>query len=331
MSRTSLSPEFSSFFASSMHNSMQTPMQLMATSVTPSMSHAGRMIPLSLLTSTHGALFQSKQKQVKKTLKRKAPRRKKWTKPKDKPKRPLSAYNLFFKDERELKAKFQPDLKLGFAEMGRMVAGKWRNLPKDKRAHYDAGAKKERDKYFEKLALWKTLQEKKQDNEEFDCQMESFYDSFSADSDDHVAFGLDDKTQNVATRNTFDHDEKTRDFLATKLQMALDRSVELDPNLGKGYLSDDISTVSDCNLEQEEEKVSTVRFKEEEKESQAQESPHPCCSKYGCHDCPTMKRILKTFQVLEHTIDDEFLDFMSTLDWDKGATHDTVVKVKTEP
>ena len=102
--------------------------------------------------------------------------RKKWKKPKDKPSRPLSAYNLFFQAERavmlgdDIKVTDQQDKgqkrihrkthgKIGFADMARNIGQKWKDLPEDERKPFTEQASKEKDRYVRELQAWKAEQE----------------------------------------------------------------------------------------------------------------------------------------------------------------------------
>eukprot|EP00549_Striatella_unipunctata_P009253 CAMPEP_0118695928 /NCGR_PEP_ID=MMETSP0800-20121206/13507_1 /TAXON_ID=210618 ORGANISM="Striatella unipunctata, Strain CCMP2910" /NCGR_SAMPLE_ID=MMETSP0800 /ASSEMBLY_ACC=CAM_ASM_000638 /LENGTH=246 /DNA_ID=CAMNT_0006594871 /DNA_START=55 /DNA_END=795 /DNA_ORIENTATION=- len=94
--------------------------------------------------------------------------RKKWRKPKDKPRRPLSAYNLFFRHEREQLLKLKKDadsrsntppkegetLGIGFGNLARFIATKWRNIDCKTRSYFDAGAEEEKCKYKVALKAW---------------------------------------------------------------------------------------------------------------------------------------------------------------------------------
>jgi hypothetical protein len=100
--------------------------------------------------------------------------RKKWKKPKDKPNRPLSAYNLFFQAERatmlgdDAKAhdqdKGQKRIhrkthgKIGFADMARNIGQKWKDLPEDEKKPFVEQAAKEKDRYVAELDAWKAEQ-----------------------------------------------------------------------------------------------------------------------------------------------------------------------------
>jgi len=92
-----------------------------------------------------------------------SPRRKK---AKDMPRRPLSAYNIYFQEERKRtiakheRGEPQDDFQLPdgrdpsealFQALSRTVANRWKALPEDKRAPYHARAKEEMAKYREKM------------------------------------------------------------------------------------------------------------------------------------------------------------------------------------
>mmetsp|Transcript_31880 Transcript_31880/g.66528 ORF Transcript_31880/g.66528 Transcript_31880/m.66528 type:complete len:408 (-) Transcript_31880:79-1302(-) len=106
----------------------------------------------------------------------KKPRRKRNKKPKDMPRRPLSAYNLFFQEERERilsaqrEGKEQDDFifpteedhqkqaaqgkkkaPVLFQALARCIGKRWKALPKDKVAEYEGRAKTEMKAYREKM------------------------------------------------------------------------------------------------------------------------------------------------------------------------------------
>jgi HMG (high mobility group) box len=85
-----------------------------------------------------------------------------WRKPKDKPKRPLSAYNIFFADVRQNLI----DERLGFGSLARTVAEKWKNLDPILKEPYEHKAKLERENYNIELARWKQEQADKAKEEE---------------------------------------------------------------------------------------------------------------------------------------------------------------------
>jgi hypothetical protein len=103
-----------------------------------------------------------------------------WKKPKDKPKRPLSAYNLFFQHERNniLAALPGDDAamddglteeqrrrkhrkthgKIGFADLARSIADKWKNIEPTARSVFEARADIEKQRYKKELEAWKLTQ-----------------------------------------------------------------------------------------------------------------------------------------------------------------------------
>jgi hypothetical protein len=87
-----------------------------------------------------------------------------WKKPKDMPRRPLSSYNLFFKEQRELliggKAKQgpPPEVKkkgIGFANLAKSIGAKWKNLDQVSREPYEAIAAEEKDRYNQEIIIWR--------------------------------------------------------------------------------------------------------------------------------------------------------------------------------
>jgi hypothetical protein len=118
--------------------------------------------------------------------KRKSPE-KPWKKPKSMPKRPLSAYNLFFKDERERllsaglgakqessgtdvlvdesessgkKSKQKKVSGIGFANLAKTIAAKWKELDAGIKAPYERIAAEEKKQYDDAVAIWREKQAK---------------------------------------------------------------------------------------------------------------------------------------------------------------------------
>eukprot|EP00522_Entomoneis_paludosa_P011125 CAMPEP_0172442046 /NCGR_PEP_ID=MMETSP1065-20121228/2515_1 /TAXON_ID=265537 /ORGANISM="Amphiprora paludosa, Strain CCMP125" /LENGTH=261 /DNA_ID=CAMNT_0013191707 /DNA_START=44 /DNA_END=829 /DNA_ORIENTATION=- len=86
----------------------------------------------------------------------------------EKPKKSLSAYNLFFKAERQRLLQTLPDRrtqgkrkprnshgKLGFADMARTIASKWKQITPEERAPFDVIAKADSTRYKEEMQAWK--------------------------------------------------------------------------------------------------------------------------------------------------------------------------------
>ena len=104
------------------------------------------------------------------------PPRKKPKRPR--PRRPLNAYNIFFKDERariiaensetyeeeydetahtSLDTKRQrrrrPHGKVGFEDMAKIIGKRWKDITPERKAYYDEAAKAEKKRYHDELAL----------------------------------------------------------------------------------------------------------------------------------------------------------------------------------
>uniref|UniRef100_A0A7S2YGL6 HMG box domain-containing protein n=1 Tax=Entomoneis paludosa TaxID=265537 RepID=A0A7S2YGL6_9STRA len=86
----------------------------------------------------------------------------------ERPRRPLSAYNLFFKferqqllNERPVRAEGAPRRshgKMGFANMAKTIAAKWNNIDPESKRHFTVLARQEKLRYKKALAEWKKSQ-----------------------------------------------------------------------------------------------------------------------------------------------------------------------------
>jgi len=108
-----------------------------------------------------------------------------------KPKRPLSAYNIFFQHEREKIVTNAPDTpvtleslkidstrklkkrrhrkshgKIGFADLARKIAEKWKTLDKESRSVFEACALKEKARYQKEISEWKAYKKTEAAEEE---------------------------------------------------------------------------------------------------------------------------------------------------------------------
>jgi len=87
-----------------------------------------------------------------------------WRKPVDKPKRPLSAYNLFFADVRrkllnERCRRGSSPKGLGFGNLARTVAAQWKVIDPVRKSDYQRRSRQEHDRYEVEVARWKVKQD----------------------------------------------------------------------------------------------------------------------------------------------------------------------------
>jgi HMG (high mobility group) box len=83
-----------------------------------------------------------------------------------KPKRPLSAYNIFFKAARAEILEELPDVmaankprrshgKIGFKDLAMRISAKWKSLPAEERSYFDSMAAVEKKRYLREKKEWK--------------------------------------------------------------------------------------------------------------------------------------------------------------------------------
>jgi hypothetical protein len=103
-----------------------------------------------------------------------------WRKPKGKPKRPLSAYNIFFQDvrkqmveERRCSTENVGSGGLGFRNLARAVAAKWKDLDHTLKVPYDVKARQAMERYKLTLSLWEKTQKCQASNDNQNERMEA--------------------------------------------------------------------------------------------------------------------------------------------------------------
>ena len=86
----------------------------------------------------------------------------------EKPKRPLTAYNLFFQDEREVLLAELPQTrtskkghgKIGFQDMARVISGRWKNVDPERLAYLNKIADANKARYKEEMKAYKRAQKR---------------------------------------------------------------------------------------------------------------------------------------------------------------------------
>lgn len=101
--------------------------------------------------------------------------RKRWKKPKGMPKRPLSAYNLFFAHERKIlieeRSKAPKTVqgtgkgKMGFGGLARNISSKWNKLTPEQKVPFQKLAAVEQKRYKKELQMWKTKHKEKSEQQ----------------------------------------------------------------------------------------------------------------------------------------------------------------------
>lgn len=76
------------------------------------------------------------------------------------PKRALSAYNVFFKEERvrlleEFKEEGTDKPSIGFQEMARTIGSRWKNLSDEERKYYNSEAQSDTERYNKEMDAYK--------------------------------------------------------------------------------------------------------------------------------------------------------------------------------
>jgi HMG-box domain len=163
---------------------------------------------------------------------------KNWKKPKDMPRRPLSAYNLFFKSERQKivssissgtpqEGKSKKALGIGFAGLARVIASKWKVLESEEKSAFEEQARLEKLRYRNQISVWKSTKAIKKCSKK--AKLTSIKDSMKPVSDatisiDCSAFDASDIT--ARSLNKLLQDENLR---AQQTQFKNDTGHQMDP------------------------------------------------------------------------------------------------------
>jgi hypothetical protein len=81
-------------------------------------------------------------------------------KPKDMPKRYLSAYNIFFQTERRRLFE-DAEERIGFSDLGKLIGKRWRLLPDEEREQYEAKAEEDIGRYRHEMNIYENARRRK--------------------------------------------------------------------------------------------------------------------------------------------------------------------------
>jgi len=77
------------------------------------------------------------------------------------PRRGLSAYMFFANEQREIVREENPGIKFG--DVGKMLGQRWKNLPEDDKAPYEAKAAADKKRYEDEKAAYNAADEDDED------------------------------------------------------------------------------------------------------------------------------------------------------------------------
>ncbi|GFH53573.1 hypothetical protein CTEN210_10049 [Chaetoceros tenuissimus] len=206
-------------------------------------SHAEEKEVTSAAQSDTPKATNQKQKEAKKTETQKKKKRKK---SKDAPKRPLSAYNIFFKEERQRmlqslpsmdngptsnssskcsrhhrKGRDQPHGKISFENLAKTIGSRWRELGSAERKKFEILAAKDTERYTEEMKVF-------HDEQMLKASTISSNDHSHEDSDEKVVLSSSkQRTTNDEYDSSAKHDDEHRE--ETKSGAAALEEGEIEP------------------------------------------------------------------------------------------------------
>lgn len=131
------------------------------------------------------------------------------------PKRPLSAYNLFFKAWRRyllLQAQTTGRRKMGFAALGKQVGKTWQSLQPDERAWFDKLAAQDSQRYCREMQAYRRQEQKQQKQPQNDDKVPE---TKKVPQQDNIQEGEEDGDDDLVA-NEMEHDEDMEKNCSTR-------------------------------------------------------------------------------------------------------------------
>lgn len=114
----------------------------------------------SLESLDQGFYKETRPRPVQKAARKRAVTTRRWKKPKDAPKRYLSAYNIFFSEERR-RVHAESDQSIGFSELGKTIGKRWSTLTDEQREPYEIMAEKDIGRYRDEIKMYEETRRRK--------------------------------------------------------------------------------------------------------------------------------------------------------------------------
>ena len=113
----------------------------------------------------------------------------------------MSAYNIFFKEERaRLLSEDGTNVgsdqrtangKIKFENLAKIISGRWQSLDSEKMAYYKAGAATDLERYRKEMAAWKLKKQQQDDSEEV-SSVEENNETGNFSTTNHSGFSLEE-------------------------------------------------------------------------------------------------------------------------------------------